>query len=185
MSVFNRLNPAPLFRGSWKGLRNRDASGNSAADLVTRLVTYGVPIGVAILMIVKKITLVAPIPVLTGMALLSGGLLAVFAQMATLRSRLTDRREDLVEAEEPDRRLVDEAVAHLLTAAYCAVVSAALLVVGMNLSPDGKTVEAPISGIACGLATAVVTLFLIAIPKLYSAYVRLNHVQKDMSGYAK
>ena len=185
MTMFNRLNPFPLFHGSWKGLRNRDHTGNSTADVIARLVTYGIPVGVTVTMTLRDMTLLAPVPVLTAMALLSGGLLAVFAQMATLRSRLTDRRIDLVEAEVPDRRLVDEAVAHLLTAAYCAVVSAALLVIEMNVSEKGKTVEAPLSGIACGFALLVVSLFLLAVPKLYAAYVQLNHVEDSMNGYSK
>ena len=77
---------------------------------------------------------------LSALALLSGALLSVFAQLSSLRLRLTDRPEERYLDIERDG--IDEAVAHLLFAFLLCIITCALLTIGMSTSYGGK--DAPL-----------------------------------------
>jgi hypothetical protein len=124
---------------------------------------------------------------LSALALLSGALLSVFAQLSSLRLRLTDRPEERYLDIERDG--IDEAVAHLLFAFLLCIITCALLTIGMSTSYGGKDAPlilgtfwtAPISA----FTTYIFALFVILVPKLYSAYVEMNQVRRELNGFHK
>ncbi|MGP5219397.1 hypothetical protein [Arthrobacter rhombi] len=127
--------------------------------------------------------LASPDALLSAMSLLAGGLIAAFALLASWRDRLTDRADSFSTSERLERDHLDETAAHLLVAAYGSAISAVLLVIGMNFSQgQGGELTGPIAALAAAAATFVVLVFLIALPRLYSSYVQLNGVRKELSG---
>ncbi len=189
--ALGRFDLTPVFRGHVKGLTRADRN-RTAADFLARVVLFGVPVGVAVLMFVTDAGLSAPESLLTGVAILLGGNLAVFGALSTLRLRLTETADDFNQAE---RDGLDESVAHLLAAAIACVVTAVVLVVGMNLrvkptmaelqagAPGGSELTGLPAAIAGGLSTYIALIFLILIPRLYYAYTSINVVRHRMSGY--
>lgn len=179
-----RLSPRPLFRGHWKSLTNV-ATNRQAADWVTRLALLGA-VALAPLGWLLGWSLRAPTPILSGVALLGGALVGSFGQVNTLRLKVTDRLGDDDPTTKIDRDALDESAAHVLTAAYLCGLTAALLVLGINLSPDKSSNPAVVgfwgpAAMSTG-AYALITFF-IAVPRLYSAYVQVNNVSPAVSGY--
>jgi hypothetical protein len=180
--MFERLLPTSVFRAHWKGLSfYRDDV--IRADVVTRSVLVVAPITVGVGMWWLNGRLLAPTAILAGLALLAGGLVAAFGQLSTLRLRLTERMSDESDGQRTDRDFLDETAAHLLAAAYGAAVTAAVLVAGMNfaLDTDGALVG-PWAAVATAMASWVVLVFLIAIPRMYEAYAGLNKVRDALNG---
>lgn len=185
--MLDRLNVAPVFRGQWKGLtqggtRDRD---HPSADWAARIVLYGAPVVVFLVVLLRGGQLRAPEALLTGVAILTGGLLTVFGALATYRLRLGE-----VETYDPgsanDRDGLDESVAHLLSAALACVIDAVVLVVGLNLSPDDATSITGIpAAIAAGVSTYVALIFVIAIQRLYTAYTVISRVPDHLNGFAR
>jgi hypothetical protein len=183
--MFGRLIPTSVLRGHWKGLSYyRD--GEIRPDVVARVTVIGVPLLVGTLMYLFHGRLMAPSALIAGLALLAGGLLAAFGQLSTLRLRLTERAKYEGDGQQTDRDFLDETVAHLLAAAYGAAVTAALLVVGMNFGLDAQGALTSLwAAIPAALGSWVVIVFLIAIPRVYEAYVGMNGVRKALSGTHK
>jgi hypothetical protein len=183
--MFGRLLPTSLIRGHWKSLTfYRD--DEPRPDYVARVIVLGVPLATGVLMFVFGARLFAPAALLSGLALLAGGLLAAFGQLSSLRLRLTERMVSEDDGQRTDRDYLDETAAHLLLAAYGAAVTAAVLVVGMNFGLDKHGVlTGGWAAIATALAAWVVVLFLIALPRLYTAYVSINSVRDALNGTHK
>lgn len=180
--MFHRLIPTEVFRGHWKALSDY-REDTPAADRLTRGVMIGVPLLAGISVVATGGSLAAPGALLSGLALLTGGLLAAFAQISALRMKLTDRMRQFPAAERIDRDALDETASHLLAAAYLSAVSALVLVLAMNF---GSTPSGAVTGLWSGLVVApslyVLLTFLIAVPRLYSAYVSYNAVRPELSG---
>ena len=173
----------------WKGLSNDTADGGTTPDHWARTSLVAPSAVVLIWGLIAKWVVMAPIPLLTGVTLLSGGILGVFAQLSTLRLKLTDRMEDATLDVERDG--IDEAVAHLLTALLICVFCAVAIVVGLNTTTpennvSGQTILGPPwSAFVLAGSTYLSVLFLIIIPKLYSAYVEMNNVRSRLSGFQR
>jgi len=180
--MLERLLPVALFRAHWKGLSfYRDDAAR--ADIATRVVLVALPVISGIAMWVLAGRLLAPAAVLTGLALLAGGLVAAFGQLSTLRLRLTERMTDEHDGQRTDRDFLDETAAHLLTAAYGAAVTAAVLALGMNFALDAEgALTGSWAAVATALAAWVVLVFLVAIPRMYEAYANINKVRDVLSG---
>ncbi|MFK0402530.1 hypothetical protein ACIQTT_09395 [Microbacterium sp. NPDC090225] len=178
----NRLFPSQLFRGHWKSLSDyRDR--RPTPDRLTRGILLLVPVLSATAVWVFGGTLASPGALLSGIALLAGALLAAFAQVSNLRFRLTERMRELPDAEQLDRDALDETASHLLVAAYLSAFTALWLVLAMNwgLNESGA-VYGPWAALVVLFAVYVLLTFLIAIPRLYTAYVTYNSVRAELSG---
>lgn len=181
-----RFKTDSVWRGHWKGLSNH-VDGKVVPDWPARISLLLLSLGAAVLSLVFGWVLTAPVPILSALALLSGALLSVFAQLSSLRLRLTDRPEERWLDIERDG--IDEAVAHLLFAFLLCIITCALLTIGMSTSFGGK--DAPLilgslwTAPIAASTTYIFALFVILVPKLYSAYVEMNHVRKELNGFHK
>jgi amino acid transporter len=175
-----------LFRGHWKALSDY-RSGELLPDRWTRRILVIVPLGVAGLMFWPGATLAAPGALLSGVALLAGSFLAAWGQVASMRMKLTDRASEYRNVEQFDRDALDETAAHLLVASLLSGATALMLVLGMNFAADATTgaVSGVFAALAAGLATYVLIVFLIAVPRLYTAYANLHQVRDELSGTHK
>jgi hypothetical protein len=178
----SRFIPVELFRGHWKGLS--DYRGHQIVpDNLSRAILIAVPLLAGASIFLLQGTLAAPGSLLAGVALLAGGFLAAFGQISTLRLRLTDRAKDFGEVEAIDRDALDETAAHLLVASFMSAVTALVLVLGMNLGANQAGVIWGFwAALAVVPATYVLLVFVIAIPRLYAAYVNINKVRDQLSG---
>lgn len=178
----DRLDPRALLRGQWKGLTLRTNS-SARADVAVRLVVYLLPVGVGLSAGFLGFELKSPDGILGGLALLIGGMLAVFAQLASWRERLTQRDVAFASSEASDREGVDEAVTHVLVATAWAVVGVVVVVLGQGLSHDSN---GALTGWACGLIVGIglhiALLFLMVTFKLYATYVYVNRVSDRLNG---
>ena len=178
----SRFIPIEVFRGHWKGLSDY-RSKKPVADNLTRAGLIALPVAAGISIIVFDGSLAAPGSLLAGVALLAGGFLASFGQISSLRLRLTDRAIDYKDVEQVDRDALDETAAHLLVASFMSALTALSLVLGMNLGADAKGAVGGVwAAIAVALATHVLLVFIIAVPRLYTAYVNINRVRPELSG---
>lgn len=178
-----RLVPVALFRGHWKALSDyRD--GTPRPDKLTRTVLIAVPLLVFGLLMLPGAKLSAPGALLSGVALLAGSFLAGWGQVASLRSKLTERADVAGSAEQVDRDALDETSAHLLVAAVLSAAAALVLVLGMNFASDPTTgaLIGVFAALAGGIETYVLILFIIAVPRLYTAYVSMHEVRAELSG---
>jgi hypothetical protein len=182
--MLSRFNLAPVFRGSWKGISDT----RYQPDWLTRFVLACPPLALLILMWWLGGRLSAPTPILTAVSLLAGGMLSAFTHLSTLRLKITEWL-DASGADSQrfldEREMLDETAAHLLAGAVACVVTAVLLVLGMNLSMDEK---GAITGLWAAASAAAgsysALLFLMTAPRLYSAYVQINRVSSKLSGFS-
>jgi hypothetical protein len=179
----SRLFPTELLRGHWKGLSDYRGR-NPVADKATRTVVVVVPLVAGACLWIFGGSLAAPGSLLAGVALLAGGFLAAFGQISNLRLRLTDRASENQVVQQVDRDSLDETAAHLLVASFASALTALVLVLGMNFGADPKTgsLGGPFGAVAVALATYVLIVFVIAVPRLYTAYVNINSVREELSG---
>lgn len=177
-----RFDFTPVLYGHWKAL-TLDSPG-FPADLLARSVLLILSGGLGILSICLDWSLHAPAALLTGISLLVGGSLSVFTHLSTLRLRLTDRADD--PSLDFDRAAFDESAAHLLTAALLAVLDAVVLVIAMNVGIDETgAIRGFWSGFVIAISTYLALLFVMLIPRLYNAYVNVNHVADYLNGFHK
>lgn len=179
-----RFNPMPLLRGHWRGLTvdGPDGTTVSAKDVIARAVFFLVPVVLMVIAYLDHWHLKATGPLLSGVALLAGGLLASFGQLTGFRQRLFESMAFEGDGEATDRNMVDETVAHLLLAAFLCGVDAIILVVALNTSKDGSTVGGPVATLAIGVSAYIALLFLVAVPRLYIAYATYNKISSHISG---
>lgn len=153
-----RFDLRPLIQGVREGLRRRRASGPEPADWGARRVLLIAPGIVLVASIAVGGGVSAADPLLAGTALLIGGLLAAFSQLASWRERLLARERKV------DRRRIralDEAGAHILWAVVVSVGATVDLVILANLD---VTNESPlwlaIAGRVLGAVGAAVFAYL-------------------------
>ncbi|MEV7830351.1 hypothetical protein AB0P12_06935 [Streptomyces subrutilus] len=178
-----RFNVLPVLRGHWKGLTD-GRYREKRADIAARL-SLLLPFAVFGFMLWRHGRLAAPAALLTGVALMAGGMLSAFTHLSTLRLKITDwEKPGVVSRFEVERDMLDETAAHLLTGSLLCALNAAVLVIGMNV---GVTKTGHLYGIwaamAAGLSSYVLIVFVFVIPRLYSAYVQMNNVSGDLSGF--
>jgi hypothetical protein len=182
--VASRLWPIELFRGHWKALSDyRDETTHP--DRVTRTVLVLVPAAAFIAMLaLPNAHLAAPGALLSGVALLAGSFLAAWGQISSMRLKLTERASMFGDTERVDRDALDESAAHLLVASLFSGAAALMLVLGMNFTADPTTgaIHGFFAAMAVAFASYVLLLFLIAVPRLYTAYVNLHAVREALNG---
>jgi hypothetical protein len=174
----------PLLRGHWRGLTVDGGEGTtvSAKDVIARGVFFMVPLVLMGFAYFDHWHLKATGPLLSGVSLLAGGLLASFGQLTSFRQRLFESMAFEGDGEATDRNMVDETVAHLLLAAFLCGIDAIILVVGLNTSKDGSTVGGVVAVLAIGVSSYIALLFFVAVPRLYIAYATYNKVSRHISG---
>lgn len=175
---------ATLIRGHFKSLRDRRYSP-SRFSWPTVAVLYGLPIAVGVAFhFYPGAMLKAPAVILTALALLAGAFLTSFTFISSLRMKLTERQADNEDTELPDRNLTDEAATHLLMGAFSSIATAVILVVCINFRSADCLNGIPAAIMSC-LCTWVALMLLIAVPRLYDAYLVVNKVPDAMSGSFK
>jgi hypothetical protein len=181
-----RFNLAPVLVGHWRGLSNVDHQGKiTGADYAARATLVIVSGGIAGFIAWKGIEFAAPAAFLSAFALLSGVLLGVFAQLASMRLKLTEQDD------ESGRRQVlkdslDESVAHVLVAAMLGLACCVIAVIAMAIGDPKQPTISGIPAVFLGaLGTYELLLLLIVIRALYSAYVRVNSVSEELSGFSR
>jgi hypothetical protein len=140
-------------------------------DIAARLFLYVAPATVAAISFWQEWRLTDPGSLSGASALIAGILFAAFTQLATLRERLEDRGEAI---SANTRKHFRETAAHLMIGALAAATEAALLVVasGSRNHPDDKLAELP-TAIALGVGAFIFLLFVMAVRRMYSAYIRV------------
>jgi hypothetical protein len=146
-----------------------------------------VPLAVFLVMFFKDGKLASPAALLTGVSLLAGGMLSSFTHLSTLRLKITEWDGAGGPSRfEVEREMLDETAAHLLTGSLFCAFDAASLVIGMNFS---LTKTGHLYGfwaaLSAGVSSYILLIFVFVIPRLYSAYVEINGVGRDLSGFAK
>lgn len=180
--MLGRLIPVEVFRGHWKALSDYRET-KLVPDTATRTVLVLLPLLAFGLMLLPGARISAPGPLLAGVALLAGTFLAAWGQVSSMRLKLTERAEDYKTVEQIDRDALDETSAHLLVASIMAAGTAFWLVLGMNFTaaPDGS-IAGVFAAFGAAFAVYVLLVFLIAVPRLYTAYVNIHHVRDELSG---
>lgn len=187
----SRLSILPLLRGHWtKGLANDRAAGQPAVgDWVARSALLVPGLGLFAAALIRGWQLPAAAALLAGCALLSGATLSAFSAISTLRLRLTDRIDD--ESLDMTRDALDESVAHILTVSLLTIINAVVIVIGMNAAPTVDAAGSPNGGVqgwlaavVIGISAYVAMLFVITLPRLYYAYVKIQKVSARMSGFS-
>ncbi|MFB7862231.1 hypothetical protein [Streptomyces sp. NPDC056069] len=178
-----RFNVLPVLRGHWKGLTD-GRYRERRADVIARL-SLLLPLTIFGLMLWRGGHLAAPAALLTGVALMAGGMLSAFTHLSTLRLKITDwDKPGTASRFEVERDMLDETAAHLLTGSLLCALNAAVLVIGMNV---GVTKTGQLCGfwaaMAAALSSYVLIVFIFVIPRLYSAYVQMNNVSGALSGF--
>ena len=177
----SRFNPRQLVRGHWNSLSTDGDDATSAMpDVASRVIFAVVPAGCVIASYVWHWKIGAPTALLSGVALLAGGLLGAFGQLATMRTKMTERRLFEGDAEATDRNMIDETVAHLLLAALLCGVDAVLIIIGLNTAKNPATLTGLWADAVIGVSAYVALLFLVSVPRLYSAYVQYNEVSPHL-----
>ena len=182
-----RFNLTPLLIGHWRGLSNVDNQGKiTGGDYLARGTLIVISAGAGGAIAWRHVQFAAPEAFLSGFALLSGVLLGVFAQMASMRLTLTEQHDESFRREALKDSL-DESVAHVLIAAMLGLLSCVIVVIAMAMSHDPT--KATITGIPAILigifGTYELLLLVIVIRSLYSAYVRVNKISHELSGFSR
>lgn len=175
------MNPLPVLRAHARTLAN-----DTGPDWAARAVMWAAPVAVGGASYFFEWRFSAPSAVLSGVALLMGGLLSTAGVLMTLRLKLTDRDEAHTSAEQAKRNL-DEAVPHVLTAALASLVSAVVIIIAMNFptAPDNPAINRGFSSVIAVTLTFVAVLFLATIVRLYAAYVQVNRVPNEWNGFVR
>lgn len=171
---FDRFDVRPLFLDHLRSLRRVQLDVDEdqlRPDLTARLVLYGLPVIVGIVSIWQRWRLGDPGSIGAACALLAGILFTAFTQLATFRDRLEDRGEAIGDV---TRRLFRETAAHLMVGSLASAVESAVLVVasGIRADPDQK-LDNGSTTIALALGLYIFLLFVMAVRKMYSAYLRI------------
>ncbi|KXX59433.1 hypothetical protein [Rhodococcus sp. LB1] len=181
--MLDRFNFAPVFIGHWKGL-TKDTDTGPVPDWGARGVVAGVPLLVIGLMAWKDVELSFPGVLLTAVSLLSGASLTVFAQLSSLRLKLTEWFDDDDTSRDSDKDALDESVSHLMAATIACVFAAVIIVVGMVTSkPDAVSLSGVAAYAAGGISAYIALLYVMLIPRLYYAYVNVNRVRGNLNGF--
>lgn len=199
-----RFSPVDILVGHWKGFSN---AKNGRPDWLARSILL-LPVIVFVVAWCLAWQVSGGAALLAALALLTGVLVGAFTQLTNLRLRLSDMARQGADPDHHSRDALDETAAHLLMAALVTIATAVLLAVGVNLAGAGtavktvvtttaagatETVTTTASGAVTGVLAAVIIglasyatlLLLLVLPRLYQAYVDVNHVRASKSGLAR
>lgn len=181
--MWERFNVLPVLRGHWKGLTDGRYAGGRP-DIAARISLLA-PVVIFSLILWRNGKLAAPAALLTGVALMAGGMLSAFTHLSTLRLKITDwETPGSISRFEVEKDMLDETAAHLLTGSLLCALNAAALVIGMNVSvTESGHLYGFWSALAAALSSYVLIVFVFVIPRLYSAYVQMNSVRDDLNGF--
>lgn len=180
----SRFSISPIIRAHWKGLTN-GTGPDIRPDWPARYIFIVVPVGVAALTVVLGWQLSEPAPLLAGVSLLAGGLLGSFAQLSSLRLKVSEWTQHSADEWLVERELLDETAGHVLLAAMLCAIDAAVLVIAMNATVGGQRVAVGWSAGVLAISVYILLVFIVCLPRLYSAYVQINKVSDHLSGFAK
>lgn len=179
-----RFSPFSLFKGQWLVLSDY-RSEHPVGDKIGRVIILLVPVVVFIWMWVAGATLRDVNSIVSGTAILAGTLLAAFGQLSSWRDRLKSEAERFELTDTQDRDSLDETVTHLLAAAYTSGLAAILLVVAGNtgyaLNDGVETITGPFLWAGISVASHAALTFLVAVPRLYYAYVSVSRVRRELT----
>jgi hypothetical protein len=178
-----RFDVTPLLRGHWFGLLHGQFEKYQPDWLARGVFVISPALGIAALFLDWEIT--APTPLLSAVALLAGALVGSFGSLSTLRLKLTDWATEDDERFQVQRDMIDETVAHVLTAALLSAATAVVLVIGTNVAGADQAVTGCLAAATIALGSYVVLLFVLILPRLYAAYVEINQVRDRLSGFSK
>jgi hypothetical protein len=171
---FDRFDVRPLFYDHIRSLRKVQHGVEEdylRPDYAARITLYGLPATLAVLSCWRGWKLTDPGSIAAGCALMAGILFTAFTQLGTLRDRLEDRQESVGDV---TRRLFRETAAHLLVGALASATESGILVFasGIRDNPDAKVAVFP-TAIVLAFALYIFLLFVMAVRKMYSAYLRV------------
>lgn len=170
-----RLNPLIVVRAHWRSLEIRTPTSRSS-DTAAKVILLGVPTTVGALAFFSDLELQSPGVLVSALSLFSAGLLAAFAQLASIRSRYPAPTEAW-DPERLTREMLDEAIAHILTAALISVTTAVLVIVGMNVGDAaGQSINQWFSIVVSVFGIYMFLVFIMTIRKLFGAYVSANQI---------
>lgn len=178
-----RLSPGPVFRAQWKSLGDYSRPGKPVADRAARASLFGLPVVVGVVSGVADLGLRGADAVLAAVALLAGGFLAAFTHLSGVRARLAEREAAWGDAERVHRDALDETSAHLVAASYVSGLETGLIIVLMNVAGDGNGgIQGSWAAPAYAGLTYLLIVFMITLPRLYTAYAESNSVRSDLNG---
>ncbi|WP_152600288.1 hypothetical protein [Bifidobacterium callitrichos] len=153
-------------------------------SILSVVLTYFIPIACGVVSAMLNYHLASADSLLSMLGILAGALIAAFAQLASWREKFSEHwTKD--RAHKPERWLLDAAIAHLLAGAYSSVVASLLVIVSLivNLPTYFPAITHSIcSALIIVLGIHVVVSLLTSLPKMYAAYVQLNHVSQLLNG---
>ena len=183
-----RFSPLPLLRGHWRVLSVPIANLRVRPDRVARLTLVLLPVILLAVAVKFKWTLKSPDAVLAGVALLAGSLLAAFGQVAAWREKVREIYRDYTpsQASVIQQDGIDETATHLLVAAYLSGIEAMLLIIGANVAVNkAGALTGLMAALVIALGAYILLLFLLTVPRLYTAYVEVNSVRRELSGQGR
>ncbi|MGC4903056.1 hypothetical protein ACLQ2Y_27465 [Micromonospora echinospora] len=165
-SILDRFDLRPLIRDHFRSMQ----LPNSAPDWTARSIVVLVPVAVGVLSYLKEWRLTDPSAISGASALIAGIMFGAFTQLAAFRDRIEGRRP----FDATTRRHFRETAAHLMAGALASALEAAVLVIasGIRPNPDAKLDRIP-TCVVLGLGSYVLVLFIMAIRRMYSAYLRV------------
>lgn len=174
--MFERFDLRSVFTAHFRAISYTDAgTGKVRKHWSTIIILVAVTAAATIATALLGATLKNGSAFLSASALFSAILLAVFAQLATLRGRTTDDSQDLAEA-------IDEGVAHVMAAEILTLLATLVLAIGLGTSCD-SAVHGPFAVAAVGLMTYTVLVLIMLVPNLLWAYTQVNDVRDELNGF--
>ncbi|EID80207.1 MULTISPECIES: hypothetical protein [Rhodococcus] len=180
----DRFSVTSVLRAHWKGLSKPSEEGHRPEpDRIARLVLALVPLLTGIATFGLGVKLSSPGTLVAALSLLTGTLLTVFAQLSTLRLKLTEWFEKDDVGSRGDKDAIDESVAHVLVAALLSLVATVVTVAGIVLEDSQSPVlQGIVAAVVIALITYVLLLLIMLIPRLYGAYVSVNDIEDNLNG---
>ncbi|GLB62712.1 hypothetical protein NCCP2495_05900 [Dietzia sp. NCCP-2495] len=182
----SRFQVKSLFSAHWKGLSQETDGSEPVPDWYARSVLLAGATIAGLAGLFTQAPLGEPSLRLAAFALLTGSLLTVFAQLSSLRLKLTEwfSEEDI--GHRVEKNMIDESVAHVLFAAMLSLVAAGVTAVDAAVPALGKyadlVINALLAGVTFSLIYYIVALVVLTLPRLYGAYVAVNDVSRDLNG---
>jgi hypothetical protein len=180
----DRLSLWPILSAHWKSLSIDGDDGTVKGDWTARMGLLIPALAAAGTVGAMHISLANVGSLLAADALLAGSLLSVFAQISSLRLKLSDRFEAGFADADADKDAMDETASHLLFAVMLAFINAAVLAAALAFEQDKTSVLGGIFGaVSVALFVYTVLLMLMLLPRLLYAYTTVNSVRKELSGF--
>jgi hypothetical protein len=180
----DRLNPWPLISAHWKCLSIDQEDGKTTGDWVARTGLLFPSLAAGALMVGFGGSLANAGSLLAADSLLASSLFAVFAQVSSLRLKLSDRFKEGYPHADGDKDAMDETATHLLFAIMLALTNAAVLACSLAFAaPDTSLINGLFGGASAAIFVYTILLLLMLLPRLLYAYTSVNGVRTKLSGF--